>query len=296
MTNTGRLLTGAIDVHVHAGPSVTPRELDTAEMMLEAVEAGYQAFVVKDHYFPTMMSASIVQQHIGNSDVKVYGGIVLNNAVGGLNIRAVDTACAMGAKFIWMPTVSAKNHIVSHKHGLKFPSSYGMKLEEKPLVYVNGRGELDKEVIEILNYISHSDVILGTGHGSLGEVDAVITAACSIGVKKVLVNHPLYMIGASLSDIKKWALMGAYIELNATVFVPESNFRTLPIEDAVQVIKEVDIDHLVIDSDYGQRDNGSPVEGIKRFVDILVNQYSISENDIINMVKTNPEKLLGLSQ
>jgi len=293
--NVSRLLIGAVDLHLHAGPSVTPRELDTAEMMLKAIEAGYQAFVVKDHYFPTMMSASIVQRHIGNGDVKVYGGIVLNNAVGGLNVRAVDVACAMGAKFIWMPTVSTKNHIMSHKHGLKFPSSYGMKLEEKPLVYVNKRGELDRKVLEILDYISDSDMILGTGHGSLREVDAVVTAACSIGVKKILVNHPLYMIGAALPDIKKWASMGAYIELSATVFVPESNFGVVPIEDAVRVIKEVDIDHLVIDSDYGQKNNGCPVEGIKRFIDILVNQYSVSEDDIIKMVKTNPEKLLGLS-
>ena len=295
MKNVSRLLMGAIDLHVHTGPSCIPRELDTAEMMLEAIEAGYRAFVVKDHYFPTMMSADIVQQHIGNSDVQVYGGIVLNDAVGGLNVRAVDVACAMGAKFIWMPTISTKNHIMSHKRGLKFPSSYGMKLEEKPLVYVNKRGELDRKVLEILNYIADSDMILGTGHGSLREVDALIAAACSIGVKKILVNHPLYMIGATLSDIKKWASMGAYIELSATVFVPESNFGVVPIEDAVRVIKEVDRDHLIIDSDYGQKDNGSPVEGIKRFVDMLVNRYSVSEDDIIKMVKTNPEKLLGLS-
>lgn len=293
MIDVSRLLKGAIDLHVHAGPSVMPRELDTAEMLREASKAGYQAFVIKDHYFPTMMSAYLVQKHIGNGEVKVYGGIALNNSVGGLNISAVDAACAMGAKFIWMPTVSSKNHIMSHKQGLKFPGSHGIKLEEKPLVYVNRRGELDEKVIEILNYMSDTDMILGTGHGSLREVDALIASASEIRVKRILVNHPLYMIGATLSDIKKWAAMGAYIELNATVFVPESSFGVVPIEDAVKVIKEVDIDHLVIDSDYGQKNNGSPVEGIRRFVDILVNQYSVAEDDIVKMVKINPEKLLG---
>jgi hypothetical protein len=150
-------------------------------------------------------------------------------------------------------------------------------------------------MVEILDYISDTDVILGTGHGSLREVDAAVTAACSIGVKKILVNHPLYMIDAGISDIKKWASMGTYIELNATVFVPESNFGVIPIENAVQVINEIDVDRLIIDSDYGQKGNGSPVTGIRRFIEILVDQYSISENDIIKMVKTNPEKLLGLS-
>ena len=288
------LLKGAIDLHVHAGPSVMPRELDAAEMLREASKAGYRAFVVKDHYFPTMTSAYIVQKYIGDGEVKVYGGIALNNSVGGLNINAVDAACAMGAKFIWMPTVSSKNHIMSHKQGLKFPGSHGIKLEEKPLFYLNKHGELDEKVIEILNYISGTDMILGTGHGSLSEVDALIAAASKIGVKRILVNHPLYMIGASHSDIKKWAEMGAYIELNATVFVPESRFGVVPMEDAAKIIKEVNIDHLVIDSDYGQKNNGSPVQGIRRFIDILINQYSVEEDDIVKMVKINPEKLLGL--
>jgi predicted metal-dependent TIM-barrel fold hydrolase len=114
-------------------------------------------------------------------------------------------------------------------------------------------------------------------------------------VKKILVNHPLYMIGASFPDIKKWAAMGAYIELNATVFVPESKFGVVPIEDAARVIEEVGAGQVVIDSDYGQKNNGCPVEGTKRFIELLVNQYAVAEADIVTMVKTNPEKLLGLA-
>ena len=295
MKDVSYLLKGAIDLHVHAGPSVMPRELDAAEMLLKAAEAGYQAFVVKDHYFPTMMSASIVEKHIGKSTVKVYGGIALNDAVGGLNIRAVDVAFAMGAKFIWMPTISTKNHIISHSHGLKFPSSQGMQMQENPLVYVNEQGELDSRVIEILNYMAKTDMILGTGHGYLAEVDAVVETACASGIKKILVNHPLYMIGAGIPEIKKWAELGAYIELNATVFVPESKFGVTPIERAVEVIQTIGAEKIVIDSDYGQKNNGCPVEGMKQFINLLVNQYGVREADISTMVKDNPAKLLGLS-
>lgn len=295
MVDISRLLKGAIDLHIHAGPSVVPREVDAAEMMLEAIEAGYQAFVIKDHFFPTVITANTVQQHIGNGSVKIYGGIALNNSVGGLNLRAVDVACAMGAKFVWMPTISSKHHIISHSHGLKFPSSQGLKLEEEPITYVNEEGELDGRVTQILDYISGSDMILGTGHGSLKEVDTLVSTASRMGIKRILVNHPQYMIGAAFADIVRWASMGAYIELNATVFVPESKFATVAVEDAVKVIKEVDKSHLILDSDYGQKNNGSPVAGLKRFIDILVNQYSVSEDDIVRMVKINPAKLLGLS-
>ena len=86
------LLNGIIDLHIHAGPSVAKRSVDAIEMMQEAVDAGYRAAVIKDHYFPTMMSATMSQQHFGQDKTKMFGGIVLNNSVGILNLNAVDEA------------------------------------------------------------------------------------------------------------------------------------------------------------------------------------------------------------
>ena len=36
---------GTIDIHVHAGPSVAKRKVDSGEMLLNAQAAGYRAFV-----------------------------------------------------------------------------------------------------------------------------------------------------------------------------------------------------------------------------------------------------------
>ena len=87
-----------------------------------------------------------------------------------------------------------------------------------------------------------------------------------VGVKKIYVNHPQYMVGATMKDIADWAAMGAYVELNAVVYVPESQIASLAIEDAVAVIRKIGAEHVVIVSDYGQKGNGSPVGGLKRFV------------------------------
>lgn len=295
MQDVSYLLQGAVDLHVHVGPSVIPREIDAAEMMEKAAQYGYQAFVLKDHNFPTMMSADLVEKHLGKAGVKVYGGIVLNDAVGSLNIRAVDVACAMGAKIVWMPTISTENHMANEARGLKFPSSYGMRLQEKPLVYVNAQGELDSRVMDILRYLAGTDVIVATGHGSLAEVDALVHAAYAAGVKKILVNHPFYMVGAGLADMKRWAALGAYIELNATVFVPDSLLGVIPMDRAAEIIREVGPAQLVIDSDYGQKNNGCPVDGLKKFIGLLLNQYQIGEADIVRMIKDNPAALLGLA-
>lgn len=55
MSVSREILKGFVDMHVHAGPSIAVRKVDAAEMLFQAEEAGYKAFLVKDHYFPTMM-------------------------------------------------------------------------------------------------------------------------------------------------------------------------------------------------------------------------------------------------
>jgi hypothetical protein len=286
------ILQGAIDLHVHAGPSVARREVDAAEMLKEAVKYGYRAFVVKDHYFPTMMSARIVEKHFGSDRIQVFGGIALNNSVGAINVKAVDAAYSMGAKFVWMPTVSSNHHIVEHKG--HFAGAGIMSMEEKAIVYIDDRGCLKQEVKDLIQYVAKTDLILATGHGSVPEIDALISEAVQAGVKKILVNHPFYLIGASVAQIAKWAKLGAYIELNACVF-PPSKFGSVSWNTVSEILATVAIDQLVIDSDYGQKGNGSPVEGLYTYVQILMNDLKVTEQQINRMLKETPAKLLGLN-
>lgn len=284
-----------IDLHTHAGPSVMPRQLDAADMLQEAQAAGYAAFVVKDHYFPTMMSAHIAQKQSDGS-CQVFGGMALNNSVGGINLKAVDAACALGAKFIWMPTVSSLRHKIMHQgHGLAFPSSKGMTVEEQTIYYLDEQGQLLPEVLEVLDYLSGKpEVILATGHGCRDEVDALVHAAAQRGIKRILVNHPHYMIGASIDDMVAWSKLGAYIELNAVAFVPSSRFYSNPIEEAAQIISAVGLDKIVVDSDYGQNGNGSPVAGLLEFISMLQQHCGLTEQEIGKICYENPAWLLGI--
>lgn len=287
---------GIIDLHIHAGPSVMDREVDAAEMLREAEAAGYRAFVVKDHFAPTVMTAQLLEKHMAQKGTRVFGGIALNNSVGGLNVKALDAAYAMGAKIFWMPTVSTQNHIAAHTGtGVKFPSTRGMTVAEVPMVYVDERGKLLPEAEAVLAYAAQKeDLIMGTGHGSLGEVDAAICRGAELGIKKILVNHPFYMIGADMEHMKKWAKLGAYIELNATVFVPESKFCSTPMETAREILREIPTERLVVDSDYGQLGNGSVSGGLMRFMEMLHEECGATEEQLIQMTRTNPARLLGL--
>jgi hypothetical protein len=286
------ILQGIIDLHVHAGPSVAKREVDAGDMLKEAVQYGYRGFVVKDHYFPTMMSATLVEKHLGSDKIRVFGGIALNNSVGAINVKAVDAAYGMGAKFVYMPTVSSNHHIEEHKG--HFPGAGAMSLAEKPIVYVDEKGNLWDEVKELLKYVATKpDLILATGHGSVREIDTLIPEAVKAGVKKIFVNHPFFLIGASIEEIVRWARMGAYIELNACVF-PPSNFGSVPFATAAKILENVPLEQIVIDSDYGQNGNGSPVDGLYKFIEILMKDLKVTEQQINLMTKETPAKLLGI--
>lgn len=291
-------MTDVIDIHVHAGPSVAKRKLDAGDMLIKSQEAGYKAFVSKDHYFPTIMGTDMVTKFLGNGKTEAFGCIVLNNAVGGINIYAVDAACAMGAKIVFMPTVSAKNHIDHHKKA-KFVGAGKLKIAEKPIYYLDEAGELKPEVVEVLTYLAenHPEVTLGTGHGSVEEINKLIDKATELGIKKILVNHPFFNIGASIEDVLRWAGQGAIIELNAVVFNDvEPAPHHLPFEIVEEIYKKVGYKQLVIDSDMGQAVYVDPVEGLQKFAQLIKERCGATSEQMHVMMHDNPAWLIGLEE
>ncbi len=288
-----RILKGIIDIHVHAGPSVANRALDAAEMLKEAEAAGYAGFLVKDHFFPSILGTKMVEKHLGNGSCKIYGSMALNNSIGLFNLRAVDTARQMDTKIIYFPTVSTKKHIDDHKQ-VGFVGAGKTSVPETPVVYVDENGKMDDKAIEVLKYMAEYDMVLGTGHGNLWEIDHLVDKAVELGVKRILVNHPHYNVGASYEHMAKWAKMGAFIELNVCVF--ESGSRIGNVKDfvAIEMIEACGAEHIILDSDMGQNGNGSPVEGMYNFINLLMNEFGITEEQINTMAKKNPAKLLNL--
>jgi hypothetical protein len=287
------ILKGVIDIHIHAGPSVADREVDAGDMLIRAQEAGYAGFLVKDHYFPSMLGTKMVEKHIGNGSCKVYGSMALNNSIGLFNLKAVDTARQMDAKIIYFPTVSTLKHITDHAKAA-FVGAGKASVNENPVVYVDELGAFNPEAIEVLKYMAYHDMVLGTGHGSLWEVNHLVEKAFEIGLKRVLVNHPHYNVNASYEQMAMWARMGAYIELNACVFKGGSKLGTIEDNVAKEMIEACGVDQIILDSDLGQKGNGCPVEGLFNFINLLMTQFGVTESDINKMTKDNPKKLLNI--
>lgn len=297
MTKIEELLVNAIDMHQHLGPSVIPRSLDAIDGAKEAEEAGMKAIIIKDHQFPSMTTALLAKKSIGDSS-KLYVGssMVLNHELGGFNVAAVETAINMGVNVIWMPTISTENHHVEHeKKGLKFPASK-KKIEtlEKEYIPLVINGKLNEDCVKVLEVIAKDkDVILGAGHGTFEEIDLIINKALEVGIEKIIVNHPTYMINASTDKMKEWASKGVYLEFGACTCDPISTICNVDIDETVKTMKEIGSDHLIISSDYGQLNNPRPVEGLKHFASLLMDK-GFTYEELETMVKINPSKLMGL--
>lgn len=290
------LLIGAVDMHCHSGPSVMPRDLNHIEAMQECSDAGFRGMLIKDHYFSATPITELLNQTHGHLNVALFSGVPLNNAVGGFNKYAVDHGIALGAKLVWMPTFSSRNHYDS-PYGIKagFPHTTKKMLPFDPLTPIDDNGQVKDEVKEILDLIAAADVILSGGHLHISEIFKVFEEAKARGVKRLLVNHPSFMIGATNDDIRQLVTMGAYIEHSLCMFVKMSKSSRLPVppEELDGLIKAGGVDRTILASDLGQINNDHPVLGFRNVIRVCLD-LGYSDEDIRKMISGNPLRLLGL--
>ena len=135
------LMQGAIDFHIHSAPSLFPRLVDDIEAAEGGRKMGLKAVVLKEHHGYTSDRMYFVRKLV--SGIEVYGGVVLNNAVGGINPFAVEAAIDLGAKIVWFPTLSAKNHLDqmgTPDFGDSLKQKTKRRITEKPIYILNDKG------------------------------------------------------------------------------------------------------------------------------------------------------------
>jgi hypothetical protein len=267
-----RLLSGAIDMHIHTSPDVVKRRLNDIEAAEDARENGMRAIVIKSHVMATVGRAYLVNRIFDG--IKIFGGVCLNEAVGGINPAIVrDLSSFEEMAFVWMPTTSAHNDV--RRRG-----GEGIKLKSKP-----------REIEEILGTIAERGLVLATGHLSVDESLALLDLARSSGVKKAVVNHPMSpVIGASIGEQKELARL-AYLEHCYVACM--KGHGSLDLKEIARAIKGVGAERCIMATDLGQEDNPSPVDGMLSFISSLL-RLGISEKEIEVMVNRNPAKLLGM--
>ncbi len=278
-------LTGAADLHCHFGPDPhRERSVDAFEAAGEAAAAGHRAIVLKSHDSPTASLAWAVQRETG-AGISVFGGIACDREVGGVNPAAVEVALGLGARIVWLPTLSSRQDFdngIAARLGIPGPG----------IVVTDSDDRLLAETHEILALVQQHDAILATGHVSAAEHYAVVREFARSG--KVVVTHATEdLAGPNLNaaQCRELADLGAWIELCAMTCI--GGLATRTVAEMVETIRAVGVEHVTLGTDFGQKINPHPAAGLQTYADALYAE-GLSESEIRLMACNNPCELLGV--
>jgi hypothetical protein len=290
--NYHSLLEGAIEMHCHSYPSIFPRKQTDWELIEDVKKAKMAGVVLKAHEASTVDRATLLR--LKEPGLHIYGGLVLNEFTGGLSPMAVDAAIQLGAKIIWMPTISANEHCChfGKKQTRLFNSEKPLPNPEQGLTIFDENKQIKKNVHEILALISEANITLATGHLSVEEVSALIDAAKEHRIEKILIQHAdLGIAPVPIPFQKEFAKKGAIIE--KCYMACSEDFNDLSVSQMAETIKEIGADSCVLVTDYGQEHNIPPIEALSQFVQEMI-ENGITDKEIQTMIVHNPKKLLGL--
>jgi hypothetical protein len=282
---------GVIDFHVHSHPDVFGRNMDDIDVAQLAKARGMRGIVLKNHISETASRAALVMKVVPG--IEVFGGIVLNNAVGGINPNAVEWMhrfYGSRGKIVWLPTFEADKHVKTF-----------VKPDAKGIVVAPG-GQVIPEMEAVLKIIARENLVLATGHVHPEEVIAVTKRARELGVKNIIVTHGLTNVpGLTMAQAKQVVDMGGIIEVCFLQFMAGPNapleflkhWTQIGAKNVAQAIKELGAGGLVVSTDLGQSANMNHPDGIEVAIGAMKRE-GISDADIDTMMRKNPAKLLGL--
>ena len=259
-----------------------------------------RAILLKDHHHSTAPDLAAQRPYVlADLGVEVFGGIVLNSYVGGLNPYAVDLTLRMGGRMVWFPTISSANHIrrTAADPELKFPQQSGRALPEAEVEVVDARGELLPAAREVLRLIAEADAAVSPGHLTLDEQRAVLEVAVAAGVRRMIVNHPGFMLEASVEECRELTRLGAYVEHSVAYHLAEHDFGTWDASRLAAWIDGIGPDRTIIATDLGQagqrHQHPQPVDGLRLIASQLLD-LGVREAELELMLKRNPSWVLGL--
>lgn len=273
------ILDGAIDIHAHYGPDTYNRQWNAFEIASRAQAHNMRGVVLKSHWTATADIAQLAHQYAA-PDMEVWGGLVLNTTVGGINpmaVRAFAETSGGKAKIVWMPTHDSE-------HEVRFLG------EARPFVRVSDQGKLLPQVFEVLDLIKQYDLTLATGHVEPEEMIEIVKAARDRGIEKIIITHP--GLGDRFSDptVEQVAMavdLGAHAEVVASELLRDTR------DVSIELIRAVGPSHCIISTDSGIVGTPNHTDAMVMAAKVL-RDAGFSEDDLNVMFKTNPARVLGL--
>lgn len=280
-------LKGVIDMHVHTNPDIRHRAYDDFELTDAAIRVGARAIVIKTHQGVTMDRAYLCnaynqRMYHGNNNFTMFGSVTMNRVIGGINPTAVETGFKLGAKVIWLPTASAKNHLEK------------MHLDTSKCVEVVRDGRVVPELLDVFRLVKDYDGVLGTAHVSPEECRIVVEAARNAGVKKLVVTHPeWWVVGMSVEEqvrlVKDYDVI---LERCYAQNMGGGKYKS-NLPDNLEIIRTVGYKNVMVDTDGGQVENPHWELAMEEYMQYLLD-HGIPGDQVRYMTHDIPAGLLGI--
>lgn len=285
----GRLLHGAYDMHLHFAPEAwMTRRFDALDTALHLRDAGLAGFVLKNRTYCTQPLAQLVRRLV--PEIQVFGCLVLDGEVGGLNYQAVKAAAEIGTKVLYMPVFFSANSMPVVKR------LFNVDIGAETYSIIDDAGALLPQVADILRVVKDYDMVLCSGHVSPREVKALADRCLGIGISKLVLTHPMSQFVCeeflSFDDLAQLAHAGCTIEHCAQAISPTS--ERLDPAIFVEGIRAQGAEHCILTTDFGGIPHPTIAEGLRLFMSSLL-RHGLTEREIELMVKVNPRRLLGVS-
>jgi hypothetical protein len=261
-------LEGVIDVHAHVDPETIPRSVDAMDLARIARKEGMRGIVLKNHSVPTAPIAFLVAREVPG--ILVFGGLVLNSQVGGINPAAVEQMARLPGRYgriVWMPTMDASR------------------------VAVERDGTLLPEVLEVFKIMVRENLALATGHATPENTLLMIREARRVGIDRIVVTHPVNRL--SLEQQAEAAKMGAYLEYCYVTTLEYAGRRRRTLAEYAEMMKTLGPENIIMSSDLGNAVNPVHPAGFKSYIAGLL-EAGITQQEIDVMLKSNPARLLDL--
>jgi len=285
------LITGAWDIHVHAAPSLFPRWGDAFELAQACHAAGMAGFVLKFHHGSSVELANVLDRRA--DDLRIFGGVTLNQFVGGINPHAVDCAMALGAKVIWLPTIHSAQHeqACGCLGGFAFQKAATRLSVERGLTILDDEGKLLPAMQEILSLLDGQETVLATGHVSPKEIRELQRVIATDRRRiRLLINHVCFKTPRlSARELEELAQPWTWFEtvhLSTTALA-----HAATAAEIASLIQAVPRGRWILASDSGQKGNLRCPEALREFAQALQGA-GISHEQVIRMLKQEPAALL----
>lgn len=284
-----QLLNGAVDTHIHSGPDVFNRHDTDFEAARKARARGMDAILIKSHHFETGSRAQIATEETG---FRVLGGVSLNKWVGGMNPEAVDGAANLDASVVWLPTITAENHVrrgsVPHldKETPSDPKKEGVSV-------LDDDGDLLPESVAVAERIARTDLVLALGHLSPPEAIKFTEMAVDAGVEKILCIHPhAKFLDYTHEQLQELVEMGAMVELHYAMTTEMMEYAAT-IDDFIAAKDAVGVENVIMATDGGSLLNPPAMQMLETFIREML-QEGVPQDEIQQMVEVNPKRLYDI--